>query len=68
MLGPVPSRPPSALGAMGLIGFGVVGFFSILLQIGVSKKLPVPWRKAVFFSVVFLFFIVAGLIELAHVK
>jgi|HubBroStandDraft_5_1064220.scaffolds.fasta_scaffold314217_2 hypothetical protein len=65
-LGPVPTGPDTMTGAVLLIGFGVVGFISLLLR--AAKGKGVHWSKVAFLSAVLLFFIVCGLVELSRVR
>jgi len=66
--GPVPPGPNSLMGALLLIGFGVVGFISLLLSIARGKGQDTKWPKIAFLSVVLLFFIIGGLIELSRIR
>jgi len=68
VFGPVPPGPPSLVGGLVLVGVGIVGFLSILLQLLSRKRRAVNARKMMFFTAILLFFIVIGLVELFHVK
>jgi hypothetical protein len=68
LYGPVPPSPPSLIGALVLIGTGVVGFIHILLHIARGGLNYVSGKKLLFFSVILLGFILGGLVELSHVK
>jgi hypothetical protein len=66
--GLVPPGPSTVFGALFLIGVGLLGFLSLLQTLQKGRGRQPGWPKIVFFCVVLLFFIVAGLIELAKVK
>jgi hypothetical protein len=66
--GPVPSGPNTLTGAVLLIGFGVVGFISLLLNVARAKRQGTKWPKIALLSIVLLFFIVGGLIELSRIR
>jgi hypothetical protein len=66
--GPVPPGPNTLTGAVLLIGFGVVGFISLLLNVARGKGQGIKWPKIAFLSIVLLFFIVGGLIELSRIR
>jgi len=66
--GLVPPGPSTVLGALLLIGVGLLGFLSLLQTLQQSKGEPSKLSKVIFFSVVLLFLIVVGLVELANVK
>lgn len=68
MFGPVPPGPPSLVGAMVLVGVGLVGFLSIIFSLLSRKGRAFNTRKMVFFAVILVFFIVIGLVELLHLK
>jgi hypothetical protein len=56
------------LGALLLLGTGVIGFISMLLHLASGNRVAFKSRKILFFAAILLFFIVAGLIELTHLK
>jgi len=67
--GPVPSGPDTLAGAVLLIGFGVVGFISLLLNVvAKSKGRETKWPVILFLVIVLLFFIVGGLVELSRIR
>jgi hypothetical protein len=66
--GPVPPGPPSLIGALVLLGMGVVGSISTLLHVVGSGLREVKWQKLLLFCLVDLFFILGGLIELSKIK
>lgn len=69
IFGPVPSSGHNNMtGDVMAIGFGVVGFMTLLLHIASRRGQDRRWPVILFFSFVFLFFIVGGFVELARLR